>query len=78
LNPKYKEKVREEIGNILMVEIIDPVKESEWVSPMVVEGNKMKGNIRNFCVRSMTSWCPSNSRILIFCGSSSPSSVATL
>ena len=36
LNPKYKEKVRKEIDKMLAVGIIEPVEESEWVSPMVV------------------------------------------
>ena len=37
LNPKYKEKVRMELDKMLAAEIIKPVEESEWVSPMVVQ-----------------------------------------
>ena len=36
LNPKYKEKVRKELDKMLAAGIIEPVEESEWVSPMVV------------------------------------------
>lgn len=36
LNPKYKEKVRDELDKMLAAGIIEPVKESDWVSPIVV------------------------------------------
>ena len=36
LNPIYKQKVKAEIDRMLEVDIIEPVKESEWISPMVV------------------------------------------
>lgn len=36
LNPKYKEKARLELDKMLAVGIIEPVEESDWVSPMVV------------------------------------------
>ena len=49
LNPKYKEKVRMELDKMLAAGIIEPVKESEWVSPMVVQQKKTKGEIR-ICV----------------------------
>ena len=49
LNPKYKEKVRMELDKMLATGIIEPVKESEWVSAMVVQENKTKGEIR-ICV----------------------------
>ena len=45
LNPKYKEKVRMELDKMLIVGIIEPVEESEWVSPMVVQEKKTKGEI---------------------------------
>lgn len=35
LNMKYKEKVRLELDNMLMVGIIELLEESDWVSPMV-------------------------------------------
>lgn len=35
LNPKYKEKVCEELDKMLAVDIIEPIEESDWVSPMV-------------------------------------------
>jgi hypothetical protein len=37
LNPKYKEKVKIELDRMLEVEIIEPVEESEWIIPMVVQ-----------------------------------------
>ena len=36
LNPKYKEKVRDELDKMVIAGIIEPVEESDWVSPMVV------------------------------------------
>lgn len=36
LNPKYKEKVRQELDKKLETDIIEPIGESDWVSPMVV------------------------------------------
>ena len=49
LNPKYKEKVRMELDKMVAAGIIEPVEEFEWVSPMVVQENKTKGEIR-ICV----------------------------
>ena len=40
LNPKYKEKVKIEIDRMLEEGIIEPVEESEWISPMVVQEKK--------------------------------------
>jgi hypothetical protein len=45
LNPTYKKKVKAEIGRMLEARIIEPVEESEWVSPMVVQ-DKKQGGIR--------------------------------
>jgi hypothetical protein len=39
-NPKYKEKVNIELDRMLEVGIIEPVEESEWISPMVVQEKK--------------------------------------
>ena len=36
LNPIYKQKINAEIDRMLEVGIIEPVEESEWISPMVV------------------------------------------
>ena len=49
MNPKYKEKVRMELDKMLAAGIIEPVEESKWVSPMVVQEKKTKGEIR-ICV----------------------------
>ena len=46
LNPKYKAKVHEELDKMLAARIIDPVEESDWVSPMLVQEEKQKGEIR--------------------------------
>jgi hypothetical protein len=40
LNPKYKENVKIEIDRMLEDGIIEPVEESEWISPMVVQDKK--------------------------------------
>jgi hypothetical protein len=48
LNPKYKQKVRIELDRMLEAGIIEPVEESEWISPMVVQ-DKKSGEIR-ICV----------------------------
>jgi hypothetical protein len=48
LNPIYKQKVKEEIDRMLEAGIIEPVEESEWISPMVVQ-EKKQGGIR-ICV----------------------------
>ena len=45
LNPCYKEKVKDEIDKMLAADIIEPVEESEWVSPMVMQEKKTKGEI---------------------------------
>jgi hypothetical protein len=42
LNPKYKEKVKTEIDRRLEAGIIEPAKESEWISPMVVKYKKTR------------------------------------
>jgi hypothetical protein len=48
LNPKYKEKVKIELDIMLEAGIIEPVEESEWIIPMVVQ-DKKTGEIR-ICV----------------------------
>jgi hypothetical protein len=41
LNPKYKKKFKTELDRVLEVGIIELVKESEWISPMVVQDMKI-------------------------------------
>jgi hypothetical protein len=48
LNPKYKEKVKIELDRMLEAGIIEPVEESEWIIPMLVQ-DKKTGEIR-ICV----------------------------
>ena len=45
LNPRYKQKVKAELDRMIAAGIIEPVEESEWISPMVVQDNKT-GDIR--------------------------------
>jgi len=52
LNLKYKEKVLLELDNMLVVGIIEPVEEYDWVSPMLVQKKKQKDEIR-ICVDLM-------------------------
>jgi hypothetical protein len=40
LNCKYKHKARIELDRILEAGIIEPIDESEWISPMVVQDKK--------------------------------------
>ena len=49
LNPKYKDKVKVELDKMVVVGIIEPIEESEWVSPMVVQEKRTQGEIR-ICV----------------------------
>lgn len=49
LNPKYKEKVHEELDKMFIAKIIEPVEESDWVSPMVVQEKKIEGRNKNIC-----------------------------
>ena len=49
MNPRYKEKVRQELDKMIAVGIIEAIEESKWVSPMVVQDKKTKGEIR-ICV----------------------------
>ena len=49
LNLRYKEKVKDDIDKMLVAGIIDPIEQSEWVSPMVVQEKKTRGDIR-ICV----------------------------
>jgi hypothetical protein len=40
LNAKYKKKVKIKLDRMLEVGIIEPLEESEWISPMVVQDKK--------------------------------------
>jgi hypothetical protein len=43
MNPMYKHKVKAKIDRMLEVGIIEPIEESEWISPMVVQDKKTRG-----------------------------------
>jgi len=49
LNLKYKEKVCLELDKMLTAGVIEPIEESDWVSPMVVQEKNQKNEIR-ICV----------------------------
>jgi hypothetical protein len=49
LNPRYEEKIKKELDKMLVASIIEPVEESEWVSPMVMQDKKTKREIK-ICV----------------------------
>ena len=36
LNPRYKEKAKVELDRMLNAGIIEPIEESEWISPIVI------------------------------------------
>ena len=46
LNPRYKEKVKKELDKMFAAGIIEVVEESEWISHMVIQDKKAKGEIR--------------------------------
>ena len=49
LNPRYKEKIKEELDFMLDAGIIEPIEESKWINPMVVQDKKTTGEVR-ICV----------------------------
>jgi hypothetical protein len=57
LKPIYKQKVKAEIDRMFDVGIIEPVEESKWASPMVVQ-EKKQGDIRIcFNLRKLNDAC---------------------
>jgi len=57
MNLKYKEKVKAEIDQMLEVIIIEPVEELEWISPMVVQDNKIGGIMIYIDLRNLNDAC---------------------
>ena len=49
MNPKYKERVKVKLDHMLGVGIIEPVEESEWINPIVIQHKKTIGEVR-ICV----------------------------
>ena len=49
LNLRYKEKVKAELDRMFEVGIIEPVEESEWIIPIVIQDKKATGKVR-ICV----------------------------
>ena len=40
LNPRYKKRVKDKLDRMLDAGIIEPIEESKWISPMVVQHKK--------------------------------------
>jgi hypothetical protein len=53
----YKQKVKAEIDRMLEADIIEPVKESEWIIPMVVQDKKQGGIRICFDLRKLNVAC---------------------
>jgi hypothetical protein len=58
MNPRFKEKVKKEIGRMLATTLILPMDEAEWISAILIQRKKVTNDIR-FCVnyRSLNSAC---------------------
>ena len=54
LNPKIKQKVKKELNHMLVVALIFHVKESKWISPIVIKNDlyniRVCANLRTFLV----------------------------
>ena len=46
LNPRYKEKVKFEVDQMLEGGLIEPVEESQWISPVVVQEKETSREVR--------------------------------
>jgi hypothetical protein len=57
LNPKYKHKVKTELDRMLEAVIIEPVEESEWIIPMVVQDKKIGEIIIYVYLRKLNDAC---------------------
>ena len=49
MNPKYKENVKVELDHMLDTRIIEPVEDSEWIIPIVIQDKKTTSEVR-ICV----------------------------
>ena len=49
MNPRYKEKVNQKLDCMLEEGIIEPIEESEWIIPIVIQDKKITGEVR-ICV----------------------------
>jgi hypothetical protein len=57
LNPKYKEKVKVDLDIMTLAGIIEPITESEWIIPMVVQDKKTGGIIICVHLRKLNDAC---------------------
>ena len=60
LNPKYKEKIKEEINKMLQEGIIEPIKESEWISLIMIQEKKTRGIKLCVNLRKLNDACGTN------------------
>ena len=49
MNPQYKEKVKVELDRMLEAGVIEPIEESKWIIPILVQDKKTSGEVR-ICV----------------------------
>ena len=56
MNPRYKEKVKEELDCMLDAGIIEPVEESEWISPIVIQDKKTIDEVRIYVDLRKLNW----------------------
>ena len=58
LNQRYKENMKDELDRMLDKGIIEPIEESEWISPIVIQDKKTTGEV-GICVdvRKMNDAC---------------------
>ena len=58
MNPIYKEKVKTELDRMLHTGIIEPIKESEWIIPIVIQDKKTTSEVRIcFDLRKLNDAC---------------------
>ena len=48
LNPLYKEKGKDELDQMLEKGVIEPIKESKWIIPIIVQDKNISGEVRIF------------------------------
>ena len=46
LNLKYKERMKQQLDQLLQQGLIEPIDEAEWASPLVIQPKKQKNEIR--------------------------------
>jgi hypothetical protein len=57
LNPRYKEKVKVELDRMLDTKLIEPVEESKWIIPMVLQEMNTQGIRIYVDIRNLNDAC---------------------